>query len=93
MSLAVWLGEERNCFAAVVGSDLASGLSMVRRCSLNRSLIRSEIELGKSEILVINRIRVLRSGPHTPRPIFWREGGGGAFIDSLGEYEYYKCFV
>ena len=34
MSLAVWLGEDRKCFAAVVGSDLASGLSMVRRCSL-----------------------------------------------------------
>ena len=34
---AVWLGEDRKCFAAVVGSDLASGLSMVRRCSLNRS--------------------------------------------------------
>ena len=30
MSLAVWLGEDRKCFAAVVGSDLASGLSMVR---------------------------------------------------------------
>ena len=40
MSLAVWLGEDRNCFAAVVGSDLASGLSMVRRCSLNRSFKR-----------------------------------------------------
>ena len=26
MSLAVWLGEDRKCFAAVVGSDLASGL-------------------------------------------------------------------
>ena len=30
MSLVVWLGEDRKCFAAVVGSDLASGLSMVR---------------------------------------------------------------
>ena len=37
MSLPVWLGKDRKCFAAVVGSDLASGLSMVRRCSLNRS--------------------------------------------------------
>ena len=36
MSLAVWLGEARKCFAAVVGSDLASVLSMVGRCSLNR---------------------------------------------------------
>ena len=40
MSLAVWLGEDRKCFAAVVGSDLASGLSTVRRCSLNRSFKR-----------------------------------------------------
>ena len=40
MSLAVWLGEDRKCFAAVVGSDLASGLSMVRQCSLNRSFKR-----------------------------------------------------
>ena len=37
MSLAVRLGEDRKRFAAVVGSDLASGLSMVRRCSSNRS--------------------------------------------------------
>ena len=37
MSLAVWLGEDRKCFAAVVGLDLLLGLSMVRRCSLNRS--------------------------------------------------------
>ena len=27
IALAVWLGEDRKCFAAVVGSDLASGLS------------------------------------------------------------------
>ena len=38
MSLAVWLGEDRKCSAAVVGLDLLLGLSMVRRCSLNRSL-------------------------------------------------------
>ena len=37
MSLAVWLREDRKCSAAVVGLDLLSGLSMVRRCSLNRS--------------------------------------------------------
>ena len=36
MSLAVWLGEEMKCCAAVVGLDLLLGLSMVRRCSLNR---------------------------------------------------------
>ena len=36
MSLAVWLGEDRKCSAAVVGLDLLLGLSMVRRCSLNR---------------------------------------------------------
>ena len=40
MSLAMWLGEDRKSFAAVAGSDLASGLSMVRRCSLNRSFKR-----------------------------------------------------
>ena len=40
MSLAVWLGEERKCSAAVVGLDLLLGLSMVRRCSLNRSFKR-----------------------------------------------------
>ena len=40
MSLAVWLGEDRKCFAAVAGSDLASGLSMVRRCLLNWSFKR-----------------------------------------------------
>ena len=38
MSLAVWLGEDRKCSAAVVGLDLLLGLSMVRRCSLNRSI-------------------------------------------------------
>ena len=32
MSLAVWLGEDRKCSAAVVGLDLLLGLSMVRRC-------------------------------------------------------------
>ena len=37
MSLAAWLGEYRKCFAAVAGLDLVLGLSMVRRCSLNRS--------------------------------------------------------
>ena len=37
MSLAVWLGEDRKCSAAVVGLDLLLVLSMVRRCSLNRS--------------------------------------------------------
>ena len=30
MSLAVWLGEDRKCSAAVVGLDLLLGLSMVR---------------------------------------------------------------
>ena len=29
MSLAVWLGEDRKCSAAVVGLDLLFGLSMV----------------------------------------------------------------
>ena len=40
MSLAVWLGEDRKCSAAVVGLDLLLGLSMVRRCSLNQSFNR-----------------------------------------------------
>ena len=34
-SLAVWLGEDRKCSAAVVGLDLLLGLSMVRQCSLS----------------------------------------------------------
>ena len=38
MSLAVWLGKDRKCSAAVVGLNLLLGLSMVRRCSINRSL-------------------------------------------------------
>ena len=37
MSLTVWLGEDRKCSAAVVGLDLLLGLSVVRRCLLNRS--------------------------------------------------------
>ena len=40
MSLAVWLGEDRKCSAAVVGLDLLLGLFTVRRCSLNRSFKR-----------------------------------------------------
>ena len=40
MSLAVWLGEDRKCSAAVVGLDLLLGLSKVWRCSLNRSFKR-----------------------------------------------------
>ena len=40
MSLAVSLGEERKCSAAVVGLDLVLGLSMVGRCSLNLSFKR-----------------------------------------------------
>ena len=34
MSLAVWLGGDRKCSAAVVGLGLLLGLSMVRWCSL-----------------------------------------------------------
>ena len=33
MSLAVWLGEDRKCFAAVVGLELLLGLYTVRLCS------------------------------------------------------------
>ena len=39
MLLAVWLGEDRKCSAAV-GLDLLLGLSVVRQCSLNRSFKR-----------------------------------------------------
>ena len=39
MSLAVCSGKDRKC-SAVVGLDLLLGLSMVRRCSLNRSFRR-----------------------------------------------------
>ena len=48
MSLAVWLGEDRKCSAAVVGLDLLLGLSMVRRCSLNRSFKRRLIFRSQS---------------------------------------------
>ena len=37
MSLAVWL-EGRKCSAAVVGLDLVLGLSIVRWCSLTKSV-------------------------------------------------------
>ena len=40
MPLAVWLGEDRKCSVALAGLDLLLGLSMVRRCSLNRSFKR-----------------------------------------------------
>ena len=40
MSLRVQLEEERKCSATVVGLDLLSVLSEVRRCSLNRSFKR-----------------------------------------------------
>ena len=40
MSLAVWSGEDRKCSSAVVGLDFMFGLSMVRRCSFNRSFKR-----------------------------------------------------
>ena len=39
MSLAVWLGEDRKCSAAVVGLDLLLGL-YIRRRSLNRPFKR-----------------------------------------------------
>ena len=47
MSLALWLGEDRKCSAAVVGLDLLLGLSMVRRCSLNRSFVPEEGWFGQ----------------------------------------------
>ena len=54
MSLRVWLGEDRKCFAAVVGSDLASGLSMVRRCSLNRSFKRRLVSPMHYKLLLLH---------------------------------------
>ena len=45
MSLVVWLGAERKCSATAVGLDMLLGLSMVRRCSLNRSFKRFIIKL------------------------------------------------
>ena len=39
-SLVVWLGAVRKCSAAVMGLDLTLGLSMVQRCSLERSFKR-----------------------------------------------------
>ena len=42
MSLAVWLGEDRKCSAAVVGLDLLLGLSMVRRCTAIKSNLTCE---------------------------------------------------
>ena len=54
MSLAVWLGEDRKCSAAVVGLDLLLGLSIIRRCSLNRcSLNRSPNHTANDMILKI----------------------------------------
>ena len=38
MSLAVWLGEDRKCYAAVEGLDLSLGFNIYgTRCSRNRS--------------------------------------------------------
>ena len=54
MSLAVWLGEDRKCFAAVVDSDLASGLSMVPRCSLNRSFKRRLVSPMHYKLLLLH---------------------------------------
>ena len=42
-SLAVWLGEDRKCSAAVVGLDLLLGLPMIPRCSLNGSFNRAVV--------------------------------------------------
>ena len=40
MSLAVWLGEDREMFCGSSRFDLVLGLSMVRRCLLNGSFKR-----------------------------------------------------
>ena len=56
MSLAVWLGEDRKCSAAVVGLDLLLGLSMVRRCSLKKAGLASRniVHLQKRSFYVVS---------------------------------------
>ena len=53
MSLTVGLGEDRKCSAAVVGLDLLLGLSMVRRCSLNRSFKRRLVSPNNKPINIV----------------------------------------
>ena len=65
MSLAVWLGEDRKCFAAVVGSDLTSGLSMVRRCSLNRSFKRRLVSPMYCKLQLVSSV-VAKPAPLVP---------------------------
>ena len=45
LSLAVWLGEDRKCSAAVVGLDLLLGLSMVRSLLIQRTPAGSSFRL------------------------------------------------
>ena len=61
MSLAVWLGEDRKCSAAVVGLDLLLGLSMVRRCSLNRSFKPFYVVPVSASIFLILYVKPVRS--------------------------------
>ena len=62
MSLAVWLGEDRKCSAAVVGLDLLLGLSMVRRCSLNRSFKRRLGETKRDSIRKAREAFLIKKG-------------------------------
>ena len=68
MSLAVWLGEDRKCSAAVVGLDLLLGLSMVRRCSLNRSFKRRFVSP------MYCKLQRLQLGGASASPTFFCEG-------------------
>ena len=42
--------------------------------------VRSKIGKGISQVLVINRVRVLGSGPHTPTQFFWEYPPPGVTI-------------
>ena len=80
MSLAVWLGEDRKSFAVVVGSGLASGISMVRRCSLNRSFKR---RLVSPMYCKLQRLHWIYLGAdHLTLEEGWGGGGGGWFLVS-----------
>ena len=81
MSLALWLGEDRKCSAAVVGLDLLLGLSMVRRCSLNRSFKRRFVShiIKKHFNMLLSSNRCKSVFQHPPVVAFrcFPPGGGG----------------
>ena len=59
MSLAVWLGEDRKCFAAVVSLDLVLRLFIVQRCSLNRSFKRHFVSSMYCKLQRLHRIMLM----------------------------------